>query len=527
MGLNFPIHTGSEAAYRFGQNISEDNLNKLLKAQYKEDLATPVAIQAFKEYKNAETGYGHHIRKFASSVAVYGTMIGAPVASVIGGTYWLLKDYIAQPSTLFSDLADAAYNNTPMIGAGNPVFGAIAEYTTPRSAVAVVVSVGAVDAAFNRAVGVAPVRSVAKWSVLMISTAIAFAAKTAGDMVARSYDLKEDENTKTREQAQKAIINQLTRTYDDIADGFLNQVEQAKDSPEQMQEYILIAEQMKKQFPLIKSELKKLALAPSAVDQIMSRLVTVMDTVKHVAFDLRAPNSVNADRYNTELLSVISVDEFASNAIPKEVKKHVETAQSNTLGTMHTVKSYVDAAATGLVNGALLTAASAAIACACAQYAEIGSSCYSAPSLVNCEMQAGIVGMMALPGIAYGADVASRVQNTYAKERKVADSRKIEHTDAAVVKLVQTYNGIASYLKQQLAAVNAGAVNRDRLEMNAESILAKIPTIKQEIEATGVIEDAEIVTLELETVLEEILKKNEESGFSFGFGGLFSSVPAV
>lgn len=533
MSLNFPLHTGSSASYQIGQNISEDNLNKLLKARCKEDLTTPVAYQAFKEYQKAQTGIGHHIRKYAASVTVYGTMIGAPVAGVIGGAYWLLKDYIAQPTTLISDLADAAIdaaiNNTPMIGAGNPILGAVAEYTTPRSALAVIVSIGAVDAAFYRTVGVAPVASVAKWSVLMMSSALAFAAKQAGDMVARSYDSKEDENTKTREQAQKSMISQLTKTYDDIADGFLNQVEQAKDSPAAMQEYILVAEQLKKQFPLIRSELKNLGLAPSAVNLIMSRLVTVMDTVKHVAFDLRSPKGINADKYNTELLSVISVDEFASNAVPKDVKKHVDLAHNNTLGAMHTVKSYVAAGASGIASGALVTAALTAIAGATAHYAGMDSTCYSSPSLVNCDAQILGAGLSMLPGVVHGVNVASRVQNAYAKERKVADARKIENIDAALIKLMQTYDGIAGYLKQQYASAKNDANSMQMLVMNAESILAKIPTIKQEIADTGVIENSDVVTEELETVLAEILKESsqESRGFSFGFGSFFAQTPAT
>ncbi|HEV8050985.1 MAG TPA: hypothetical protein VGP47_00705 [Parachlamydiaceae bacterium] len=511
MSLHLPLNTGNKPGTQIGQNISDDNLNVLLNAKSKEDVSTNTAMQAFKEYQEAKVGIGHHIRKYTVSVAAYGTMVVVPVAAVGAGAYWLLQDFINDPFKIFPFV----YNNfnVPMIaGSSIPMIGdsiagsAASALTTPAGTA---VSLITVNAIFYKTLGIAPIASVAQWGALMISSALLFAAKQAGDIVARSYDTDEVAKNETRQKTQKTILNELKVTFDDVAKGFINEWELAKDSPKKMLELIYTAEQMQSQLPTIKNLLRKMELPLSNVDMIMTKLQTVVNTVKKSSCDLRSPDQKGAHKYNTELLSIISDKDFTSKAVSKEVKKHVDIVSKNTLGKMHTIESYFAAGVSGVVNGGLVSGFFAAVPNLFLYATQPDSQCYNAQttSLSNCKIQATAGALSLIPGIVSGVRTATSVQNVYIENRKVADKRRIENTDLALTKLINTYNGIAENLKQQYVNTKNNPQKRELLARDAENILAKIPMIKQEILNTGVIENANLITEELEIILAIILNR--------------------
>lgn len=497
MALEFPHHMQGMQCIQ----TSENNLSQLLVGKGKDQLITPVAKQAFIDYKNARLGVIHQAKKYTASILAYGATIGVPVLAVGGTVYYAFKDYIHDPSKLTTLI----WNNYPIISSDNSVVGSLAPYTTPVTALSTFAGVMAVDFALKKATGFAPIQSVSKWTVGMISTALVYAAYKAGEITTSSYEQEEEEKTNTRKNLHIAILEQLKTTYDDIAEGLFARFQLSSHSPKELVELKNTVVQLQKRFPYIRSQLAKLDLKPSEIESIMDRLVSVTKKIKEQAFDLRMPVSEADNQYNAELLAVLSDKEFASNAISKDIKNDAQIVNNNSLGVMHTIKSYATAATLGLGSAAAIQTVASAILVAGSYFSfseswDHISICAKTFNTSSCISEAAVIGLMSIAALAEGVDVAKRVHNSFVKERAIADERKAKHEQHALNKLVGIYNGVANYLlKQREVATTPEAKNK--LKADEENILAKVPAIKKQVAKLGVTADPSIVTKKLENMI--------------------------
>lgn len=491
MSLIHP-HQGPQLNINSDFNLSTHNLSKLLTATSANEVTTDVAQRAFDDYKKSELGLFHHVKKFTASLAAYGLTLGVPVAAVCGATYWLLKDPVKAVMANPGSVISFAYDNQPLLEGSNVVTSAIAPYTTPLAISATLAAIGTVDFAIKKTTGFAPARSVTKWTFAMLSTALLYAAYKAGEITTTSYEQQENQKTKTRERSHRTIVEQLKITYDDVADGFIRSCNAVINDPREMAAHKAMAEQLQNRFPVIKAQLAKLALTNSEIAQIMDKLNGAIKSVKAAAFELRKSSETN-DKYNAELLSILTADEFASKAIPRSAQTNISLAKANTLGLMHTAGSFVSSALSGLTTAATVQIAIPATALAVTYFAKpdlLGdvTSCISKQDYSSCQLEAGAVALAALPAITLGASVAKNVHEGFAKERAIADSRQADHKNKAFNELQGIYDGIANHLYQQIEATKNDLQAKDKLKQDAENIVAKLPSIHAQITKTKIFE---------------------------------------
>ena len=457
-------------------NIAQTNLSSVLNATKKEELVTNVAEKAFQDYQKNKFGLGHHIKKFTLSVAGGGVVLGTPVAAGIGGMYWLLKDYIKDYTKLTQI--------TPM-----PIKG--------------VLSIGgaiAVDACFYKTIGVAPIKTTIGWSIGMISMGIVNAANFAQNMIAGSFLQKEKAMIKTRDEMHQLIINDLKTTYDHMAEGFSQHINSAIDSPKELLKLRAMAEQIEDQLPYVQKQLEKFELRKADVNSILNKLSSVAAYAQNYALDLRVPKTEGDIRFNIELMSVLSEDEFASKAVSTEVKSHIKSAKSNKLGVLHTLKSLGKA---GLKGSAVTLATGLVIPTIFAVGALLSknSSCLITRSFEACTLE-GKAALASIPVVVLAGGIkADQVLKSCFAERRKMDQRVSENNRLASEKMHSIYTGIADQLVKEFSY----GASFETMQ-NAEKILRKLPAIKNEIAKSG-IQNPESITEYLEYVLNQILSK--------------------
>lgn len=490
--------------------VSGNNILIMLAAKTGKEMTTSVAIQAFKDYQNAQPGIGYQVRKYAASVLAYGTMVVGPVSAVVGAAYYILKDplktYVNDPMKFTSDIL----TNKPMISPENVVLGMFSSYSQPAYLAATIGGVVAVDLACKKATGYAPVKSLAKWTVGMISSTLLYAAYKAGEMTTSSYERDELEKAEIRKRSHQTIFNEQKDTYDGMACEIFAQCDECRNSPKEMRVLQARAIELEARFPVFKKELAKLKLTPSEVDQIMDKFVAVIKSIKELAFDLRASHAIEDQDYNRELLSILSKKEFAGKAISKKAQKHIELVKSYTLGVGHTLRSVARASVSGLTRALAVEVAIPALLAAGAYFAapalfDQAATCFAARDISLCQSEAMVVGALAtIPAVVSGLGLFQKVYGNFSAERQVADGRKEDHLASANSELATIYHGVAISLEEKANACKQNPQAMSQLKTEAERISEKIPGIKAEIKATRVIDPAHVIEY-LEQVLKNII----------------------
>lgn len=506
MGLTFPLNP-SQA----GNHVAQNNLSVLLCAKNtREDVTSEVVRNAFKDYQDAKMGFGHYVKKFTVSLAAYGATIGVPVAAVIGTTYWFLKDYIkaeyiTNPLLAAKDIGKLVLNNQPAIDPNNPYIGGLAPLTTPAFLFGTAAAVAVVDKAFKDKFGIAPARSVAKWSANMMSTVLLYAAYKAGELAGASYLQEENEKTDARKYAHQKIIEQLKCIYEHVADGFFKEYEKGKDNPKEMIRFKHMAEQLEENFPYIKSKLEDLDLKPFEIDLIMSKLSMTVATIKDSALEFRQGGTDDNHRFNIELLKTLSMKDMSSVAIPNDVKNHLKIAEYNQLGTMHAIKSLATASAAGLATTVVADLGATAVMTLAAQGAGLD---------VGRNFQTGTAILALVPSLNEGTKVYKKVYNNFLDEKAKANLRKEEQVVIAHEKLFNIYNGIARYLTKQYNSSKHNTAAMQALGEEARNILAKLPLIEAEIARFNCMCNYHDITQNLSQIL---VKLGSVGNYDFSF----------
>lgn len=539
IGLTFPHH-GLNGAKDY--NISENNLNVLVSAKKGDQLATAITKQAFKDLQNAKLGYGHQIKKFIMSTLPIGLGISV-VAGGMGYLGWRATSAVVANSPglpqivegIKEIMAGSQQNGTSLLGnvpGLNLVAGggqlavkagelgvSLAQglyttsvntlYTTSvntigQPATITLIILGGVDRAAYKFWGISPLNWVIGGTVAIAGAGFISTLNKISDMVSHIYVQKEKMLGKKREQNHKIIFEQYKTTIDDAADGLLKLYEQAKNNPRELIKLKDFADQLRKNFPVVNSHLEKNELSSSEVRQIMDKLGSAVRKVQEMAFDLRTPQSDEDNRYNAELMSIMSKEEFSSKAISKDVNRHIAIAKSNTLGVMHTVGSYAGAglkALTATVGVEIVGMGGSLINSSIRTGAK---QCYLSPSSDSCSLLTKTAALVAIPAIILGAFAGKRVYDKFSKQREISQIRRVENINSASAKEKRIYDGIAGALVQQSSTVQ-GYEAEEQFRENARNILAKVPSIKSQLAKTGVIENPDSITKNLEDVLARIL----------------------
>lgn len=488
MGLVYPLNPSSDC------NVAQQNLSTLLCAKNSgEDVTSLVARNAFQDYQNASLGFGHQVKKFTVSVAAYGAAIGLPVGAVVGATYWFVKDYISKPSQALYDLGAAFYNNRPAFSANIPIIGRFAPYTTPAFCLGTLAGIALVDRAFKERYNMTPIKSVAKWSVNMMSSVLLYAAYKAGELATSSFAQEELEKGESRKYSHQKIIEQLKCIYDDVAQSFSDDYENAENSPKEMMKFKHTAEQLEENFPYIKSQLEALDLRSFEIDQIMGELIGVTATIKESALGLKDTGSKDDDRYNTELILTLPKWDIPALAVTNEVKSHIKIAQYNDLGAAHTFNSIVKSGASGVATTASIELAVPALFAAVTYLAGVDIEPKSAM----------IVGatLAIIPALQEGSSVANKMFKGFCDEREKADERKAEQIKLAHNKLLGVYDGIALHLTQRYIKAKNDPVAMDQLQADARNFLSKFTLLEGEIANVSMLENHQEITENLRQIL--------------------------
>jgi hypothetical protein len=499
MGLTFPLNS-SQAG-----NVAQNNLSILLCAKKTGEEVTNEAVRnAFKAYQNSKIGWGHYVKKFAVSVAAYGTAIGLPVGAVAGTTYWFFKDYVKDylekpfwaPLKIVRDVGSAALNNQPAFDPATPIIGGLAPYTTPSFCLGTLAGIAVVDKVLNDNYGIAPARSVAKWTVNMMSTVVLYAAYKAGELAGSSYLQDEEEKTELRKYSHQKIIEQLKTIYDHVADGFFSDFEKVSESPREMICFRHMAEQLEENVPYIKSKLEELELKPFEIDQVMNKLSMAVATIKESALGFRQSGTEAGHRFNIELIKTLSKREISSIALPNDVKNHIKIANANELGVMHSIEAGISASAMGLATA--LAVDFAAVGALTLGLQGMGTS-------VSREMQQIVAVLACVPSLYAGAKIAQKVYNNSREVLVKAKSRRDEQVAAAREKLLVVYNGMASFLTKQSTDYKHNPFALELLSEDARNVLAKLPLLEKEINKLDVMRDRYDITNNLRQILVEVI----------------------
>ena len=495
------------------KDFSADNLQTLLAAKNIKDVTTPLTLQLFEDYKKAKIGFGHQFKKYTASLVAYSATIGLPVAGVVGTTYWLFKDFVKDPTLM----ANLIWKNEQMIEGGNFFTDSIAPYSTPALALTTLGGALAVDFAAKKALGVAPIRSVSRWTIGMISTALLYAAYKAGEITTSSYQQVEVEKTETRKKTHQQMIKQLTNKYNNIADEFTHCYDTARNSPKKLLEIKNTADELQALVPFFKSQLATLDLKASEIGHIMDKLLTATKNIKEKGLSLRTSGNQDDSRFNFELLSCLAQEEFVSKAVSKQAISHLEIAKANTLGTMHSLKSIAYAGAAGIAAATVVEVAIPALLVAGAYVGSYFSfpsafdhvsQCSTERNFSHCGLEAGVVALSILPAIAQGVDLAKKIHTSFSKERIVADKKRVDHIGSAYKELLRTYAGVADDLNSRFAVAKKNPKKMEELKINATSIQEKLPIIKNDISKLGVFDHPSEITKQLEIALENVLGKH-------------------
>lgn len=490
MGLTFPLNVSQSKS-----QISQNNLSILLCCKNtNEEISSEAVRTAFQDYQNAELGFGHYAKKFTASVAVYGAVLGLPVTTAIGTTYWFLKDYIKNPLSLGKDLGLAILNNHPAIDPNAPIIGKLSSYTTPAFCLGTLCGITIVDRIFHERVGISPIKSVTKWSVSIMSTVLLYAAYKAGEIASASYLQEEEESNTSRKFSHQKIIDDLKCIYDHIAEGFFNEYEKVFDTPKDRVRFRNMALQLEENLPYIKSKLEELELKTFEINQILNKLSASISAIKDSALELRQTRNENDVRFNIELLTTLPTRDIPSIAISKDIKNHIKIANCNDYGVLHTIYNCAEAAAKGMIAAVVADLAISTFATVTAQWAGVSTT-----NLTSFHIGAATVG--ALPSISLGMDIASKVMETCGEERLNAELRKEEQLQIAYEKLSDIYDGIAAYLTRELNKSHYNPFAMDMLRAKAKDILTKLPLLEAEIAKVNVMPNRLDITEKLRAIL--------------------------
>lgn len=508
MALNYP-HIYSNNIHR---DIAIKNFDHLVKPGNKKvtDFVTDVAAEAINDYQNAQLGIMHSLKKYASSLVAYGATIGVPVAGVVGTTYYLFKDFIQDPSLIPSALSQSLYTVSPEGG-----------YSLTGAGQATGILGGAIvtDLILNKAVGVAPLRSVAKWTAGMLSSAVIYAAYKAGEIASGSYEAKEKESRRIIQDSHERIFQQVLATYsgNEHAHGIADELDRllwdVKNNPRALRDLQNSVSRL--DLTLIANMLLKAKLTPSEIRLVLDRLKTMVKAIKETPITLREGYRDDNDTYNTELLSTMTNEEYATLPLPDSVSKHIEQMKANTFGLFHKVKEMgkIGMNSVGIASGAGAIAAVIGTGASYFTYPQVSGACQFGSELSRCwnvfneENLAQKMGAFALAsGIVAGTAAIFRGVTKYNRTAEAAQAAAVRHAAGARVEAQKIFDGVASELRMMMKESNGDVKKNEIIIKAASNVRAKISLVEAQLAKTGIFKDTTEVFAKLNAAVNDILK---------------------
>lgn len=544
MGVEFP-HAFRKSSHE--GNVSDKNLNVLVKTTKKNDVLTTVAAEAFKEFQAAKIGVCHHVTKFCASVGAYAGAIAVPVGAVCGGTYWAFKEHIdlavTNPSQSFANFTATAWKNDPLFNETTPIVGPYAAYTTPAYVAGAMAGLAALDIALEKALHVKPIRTTIKWSAKMVSSIFLYAAYKAGEMTTRHFELKEKVKLKKQESAQQQIRHEEQGTFDALAERLMERAEEVNEHPRLMGQLKRDVMMLDARMTWIRAALKSYGVGQAEVQQLLDKLSAAIQAIKSMKFELRVPKSEADTQHNIEFLKMISDQDFAKKglAVPTSVKEEYQRASEATLGVGQIVKGWgaalLKSTITGLGTAVILPAAAAASAYAAKEYGNApavwdnGNTCYAsltsepiispissetlndlyqrgADPEAQCSVAAGAAAATVVAAVLFSSMMAGSVLSRYSREREEARQAQAACLEKADGDLASIYSQMANHLQNEKTKAQAqgieGTPQLNALSKDAQALLKKIPLIKKQVGAVS--HDAKSSVGKLTGILHSVAK---------------------
>lgn len=491
----------------------DKNLSILYEAQCLKQVTTEQALRAFEEYKANQITLADRLKKTTATVISYGVPITVVCLTVCTAAYQITKMIVNH------DFIATVLNNTPLLPATSlPVVDALIPYTTPGSLVATFGAFATLDVGSKRIIGIAPLRGAIGISLGLLMTIPLVASSAFSRMVNDLYEENERKKEGISKKSHKEILDQNRAVYDHVAQGFSLKYNKIVDNPKEIFKLKVLIDCLFNKYPVFKSGLAKLDLSALEIDQVLSKLTSIIKEIKNYAFEFRSPgkkyqNGVDVNCYNAEILALMPYEEIGVNAIPTEVKNSLNIVKANTIGIYHIEKSYATAVITGTFKGlgtvvGMVTVLTASAYVVYPQTLEILRSCVS--SCVNGEslfstacLMSSLAPLLAVP-FAYklGKGKFNETLDFYNRQREVCNLKKDKHRNSAIKKLEQLYRGIALHYQTRFQSVEP--LDRVKLGTEVRAILEKLPQINQAIAKTKIVETPEIITEPLNVILQSI-----------------------
>lgn len=515
MALQFPH--GFRNATSFEGNVSDKNLQSLVKATKKSDVLTDVANKAHQDFQAAKVGICQQVTKWAASSGAFFGTAALSVGAVCGATYLALRKPIHEVlthctqsmtaeniGTCAQTFVEPLVNNTPFISQSFPVVGPYVSYITPRTLTAAVAALTALDISVGNKTGIRPIRGCVSLAKDLTRAWFAYTSYKAGEVVTRHFELKENEKVKTRESSHKTIVAQELGTFNALSERLMERLQQVDENPKLLVSLKRDVEKLHAKMPWIRQALASHQLTQSEVQQTLDKLSAAIQAIKSMKLELRVPNSPKDTQHNIEFLLTTTEKDIQKKGlgVPTVVREELKRAEESNLGKTHLVKAGVAATAKGtiaaLVVGAVIPALAATGAYAAKAYGspttwDNTNTCYTAMTNATvlplssdsltalyaqgaapeaqCTATAGVIGAAATLALMGGLWKGYSVLSRASKERKEAGQAREAHLEKALMDLNTIYSEMMLYLQ-----------SRSSNSHEKTLILSKLPVIKKQVE---------------------------------------------
>jgi hypothetical protein len=291
-------------------DIKTASIKKLTEATNKEELGDNLTAASFNSYKQNKIGISHRVSKFALSCFAYGGMLALPV---VGGGYLLAKNIY--------NIMDLAFPPE-----GTSRLGRLIHIATSLG------GVGGVDLMSRKIAGISPTKYIALGMMMIMTSAVCYAASQASGAVSATYDQTEREKNVAREKAHELLFTSIKNTFDIAAEEL-----STLNNPEDIMKAQSNVNELESKLGFFESQLASYELSQYEISTIMNKLTSVIKKIKKKTTELKIPNSkedLDINVYNTQILTLLPKKDMRSIAVTVESK--IGKPQT---GIMHVIKN--------------------------------------------------------------------------------------------------------------------------------------------------------------------------------------------
>lgn len=450
--------------------VSFQNLNRVINSKEQDNrninpFITDVAKLCVEDIKNAQVSFTDKIKKHVVSASVHGSLLLAPAATALGGVWYLSKDLTTEKMKNFDSY------HALIISAG----------------------LGAaflVDKGIGSVVGVRP----STFALVSMYDAYREIVGRISKEVLSSYNRREDDMRATKADRREKIQKELVTTYTGMADELVQLYTKAQNEPKEMMELKKLVDKFDDKLPFIAevfAKNKDLHLNETEVTAILRPIKEVINLINQHGFSMRSTAGAIDNKYNAELMMILSNEEFSEKAVSHTASEHFQEAKNNTLGFGHTFKTYA--------NGIFGTLAIPSGIAACSAYLSNPTLMEKTQEIFQGKVDSSqtmpiVAGVTAVGLVAVGAiDIASSMMHQSLRKKRLECEAEVKlRTTAGIQDLKAIYDGIATHLSD-------GKVSAQ----DCLKIKSKLDSVERQLKATGIVQNPSEITQKLRAELQK------------------------